>query len=246
MGTWSNFKNYILEKIGMHTLLQNSEASLKNELETIAAITFTNAIENCDWLKDKAFFPGGMAVEYTFLLTLYRILNHQRFNNILEFGLGQTSRMIHQYANYYKVQATTVEHDEQWVDFTKNDTKNTYPINIKLLPLNMVDYKGYSTRTYKDIETTFVNQKFDFILVDGPFGSEHFSRSQIIHLIQSNLSDTFCIILDDCERTGERETLNEIHNILREKAIQYSYTIYHGRKDHSVICSRDLKFLTSL
>lgn len=246
MGIRQHIKKFILDKTGMKTLLKNCENTSKNEKEILAAITFTNAIQQSEWLKDKSFFPGGWAVEYTFLLNLYRVLNHHQFKNILEFGLGQTSRMIHQYANFYKVHATTVEHDEEWAKFTKKDTKEAYPINVKLLSLETIDYKGFSTRTYKNIEKEFHNQKFDFILVDGPFGSDHYSRSQIIQLAENNLAETFCIIIDDCGRNGEKETLEEIKKNMRKKGIEAFSTIYYGKSDFALLCSKNLHFLTSL
>jgi len=246
MSLWQNFKDYILDKTGIQTLLNRSEASEKNEIETLAAITFTNAIQDCEWLKCKSFFPGRWAVEYTFLLNLYRILNHHEFKNLLEFGLGQTSRMVHQYAAFYNVSATTVEHDKDWINFTLKDTKRAYPINTKILPLEMIDYKGFSTRTYQGVKESFANQKFDFILVDGPFGSEHYSRSQIIHLAENNLAETFCIIIDDCNRIGEQETIEEIRNSLSSKGIKFALNTYIGKSSHAIICSENLNFLTSL
>lgn len=246
MKVWKNFKGWILERTGMQTLLERSGVSEKREIETLAAITFTNAIQECEWLKYKSFFPGRWAVEYSFLLAQFRILEHHKFTNLLEFGLGQTSRMVHQYAAFYNIPATTVEHDTDWVDFTHKDTHNAYPINVKILPLEMIDYKGYKTRTYQNVKTAFENQKFDFILVDGPFGSEHYSRSQIIALAENNLADTFCIIIDDCNRIGEQETIAEVEHVLKTKAVKYAINKYHGMSDFVVICSDNLKFLTSL
>ncbi|WP_295679005.1 hypothetical protein [uncultured Fibrobacter sp.] len=110
----------------------------------------------------------------------------------------------------------------------------------------MVDYNGYKTRTYQGVKTTFENQKFDFILVDGPFGSEHYSRSQIIRLAKSNLAETFCIIIDDCNRIGEQETVAEVEKELKSRGIKYAINKYYGLSDYVVICSEDLKFLASL
>ena len=246
MGLWQKFKDYLLDKSGQKALLKAQDRQCRMAQESLAAITFSNAIQNSEWLKYKSFYPGRWAVEYTFLLALFRIFEHHKFTNLLEFGLGQTSRMVHQYANFYKVPAITVEHDNDWVAFTQKDIHNAYPINVKILPLEMIDYKGFSTRTYQGIKTSFENQKFDFILVDGPFGSEHHSRSQIIQLAENNLAETFCIIIDDCNRIGEQETVAEVEKILKKNGIKYAINKYYGLSDYVVICSEDLKFLTSL
>lgn len=246
MGLRDKIREFYLDKSGIRAILESQNLQNRMAQESLAAITFSNAIQNSEWLKYKSFYPGRWAVEYTFLLTLFRIFEHHNFTNLLEFGLGQTSRMVHQYAAFYNVPAITVEHDTEWIEFTRKDTHNTYPINLKVLPLEMVDYNGYKTRTYQGVKTAFENQKFDFILVDGPFGSEHYSRSQIIRLAENNLAETFCIIIDDCNRIGEQETVAEVEKILKKNGIKYAINKYYGLSDYVVICSENLKFLTSL
>lgn len=246
MGLREKIRNFFLDKSAQKALLEEINHQKLMTAEALAATTFVNAIQNAEWLKYKSFYPGHWAVEYSFLLTLFRIFEHHKFSNLLEIGLGQTSRMVHQYADYYKVPATTIEHDTDWVAFTQKDIHNAYPINVKILPLEMIDYKGFSTRTYQGIKTSFENQKFDFILVDGPFGSEHYSRSQIIHLAKNNLAETFCIIIDDCNRIGEQETISEVESVLKMNSVKYAINKYQGLSDYVVICSHDLRFLASL
>ena len=246
MGLRNHIRDFFLDKCGIRALLEGQDKQSRMAQESLAAMTFSNAIQGSEWLKYKKFYPGGWAVEYTFLLTLFRIFEHHKFTNLLEFGLGQTSRMVHQYAAFHKVPAITVEHDTEWIEFTRKDTHNAYPINVKVLPLEMVDYNGYKTRTYQGVKAAFEDQKFDFILVDGPFGSEHYSRSQIIQLAKSNLAETFCIIIDDCNRVGEQQTVAEVENALKNNGVKYASNKYYGLSDYVVICSEDLKFLTSL
>lgn len=246
MGLRDKIREFYLDKSGIRAILESQNLQNRMAQESLAAITFSNAIQNSEWLKYKSFYPGRWAVEYTFLLTLFRIFEHHRFTNLLEFGLGQTSRMVHQYAAFHDAPAITVEHDTEWIEFTRKDTHNAYPINVKILPLEMVDYNGYKTRTYQGVKTAFENQKFDFILVDGPFGSEHYSRSQIIQLAENNLAETFCIIIDDCNRIGEQETVAEVESVLKKINVKYAINKYQGLSDYVVICSDNLKFLTSM
>lgn len=246
MGLRDKIREFYLDKSGIRVILESQNLQNRMAQESLAAITFSNAIQNSEWLKYKSFYPGRWAVEYTFLLTLFRIFEHHNFTNLLEFGLGQTSRMVHQYAAFHDAPAITVEHDTEWIEFTRKDTHNAYPINVKILPLEMVDYNGYKTRTYQGVKAAFEKQKFDFILVDGPFGSEHYSRSQIIQLAENNLAETFCIIIDDCNRIGEQETVAEVEKILKKNGIKYAINKYYGLSDYVVICSEDLKFLASL
>jgi hypothetical protein len=89
--------------------------------------------------------------------------------------------------------------------------------------------------------------EYDLIIVDGPFGSEHYSRSQIINFVKGSLSKQFCIFMDDAERKGEKETITMVCKTLNDRKIRYLLKNYIGEKNHHVIiCSNDLTFLTSL
>lgn len=100
MGLRDKIREFYLDKSGIRAILESQNLQNRMAQESLAAITFSNAIQNSEWLKYKSFYPGRWAVEYTFLLTLFRIFEHHNFTNLLEFGLGQTSRMVHQYAAF--------------------------------------------------------------------------------------------------------------------------------------------------
>ncbi|MDR1244130.1 MAG: hypothetical protein LBJ79_02985 [Endomicrobium sp.] len=109
-----------------------------------------------------------------------------------------------------------------------------------------IDYKGFKTLTYKNIDRLNTVET-DLYIVDGPFGSPRYSRPQIINIVQRGLKDRFCIFIDDTERQGEKDTVKEICEILQNSSIKYCIREYFGEeKYHTVICSDDLKFLTSL
>jgi 16S rRNA G966 N2-methylase RsmD len=240
-------KQSIKKQLGITTINEQLSFLLRQNDEILKAFSFNNTIADSKWLRYKSFSPGGWAVDYAFLYTLYRVLNEMKPKSILEFGLGQSSKLIHQYANFYKdVNAITCEHDLDWVEFFKNSIDENYEIKLKRLDLENVVYKNQNTLSYKNIDLEFKDQFFDLIIVDAPFGSGKYSRSQIISLTNSNLSENFCILVDDYDRTGERETGEEIKAILDAKKIKYLFAVYSGSKEHILICSENLKFLTSL
>ena len=76
------------------------------------------AIEDCERLKYKSFVPGEWAMDNSALYTLFIIINNMRPKSILEFGLGKSLFMIHQYDEFYEdVKQLTVEHDNEWIYF---------------------------------------------------------------------------------------------------------------------------------
>lgn len=226
------------------TITSQNEKILSRQDEQIKSNIFLNSIENCEWILDKKFYPGRWAVDFSFLHTLFRILDEIKPARILEFGLGQSSKLIHQFGNFYNNYVVTCEHDAAWIDFFKKGFSQE--ITIKQLELGTVVYKGFETLTYKNIKDEFENQKFNLILIDAPFGSAHYSRSQILELLPNILEQSFCILLDDYNRIGEQETAQEMQNILTENKIKYFQAVYYGDKKHFLICSEDLKFLCSM
>ena len=208
---------------------------------------FDDTINGCPWLKYKNLSAGGWASDYGLMYTLFRILNDTHPHRILEFGLGQSSKLIHQYANYYDdTYAVTYEHDDKWIDFFKNGLFDQYKINIHTTELEETVYKGENTLSYKNNCKELIGQKFDLIVIDAPFGSPRYSRSQILNIIPDCLSDSFCIIMDDYNRTGEQETINELKEILAQHCIKTFQTVYRASKNHCLICSENLHFLTTL
>lgn len=209
---------------------------------------FNNTIAGSDWLLDQSFSPGRYAVGYPFLYVLYRILDEIKPKNILEFGLGQSSKMLYQYAKSNDlVGVTTIENDNSWVQFYER--KNKIPANVKLeiAEIDYVYYNNHKTLSIKDVKKITNDNLYDFILVDGPFGSERYSRSQIIELLPENLEKKgFCIIIDDYNRPGEKDTCFEIEKKFKANNIAYCSAEYSGIKSCKIYCSSNLKYLTTL
>ena len=243
------FKHYIGKQLGITLILEKLDSLSKQNKELLKSSIFNDSIVDSKWLKYKSFSPGEWAVDYAFLYTLYRVLNDMHPKSIIEFGLGQSSKLIHQYAHFYEnenANAITYEHDPNWIEFFKFNTDSNYSINVKIIELANVTYKGEATLSYKNIIQEFGTKQYDLIVVDGPFGSNRYSRSQVLALAQTNLADTFCIMIDDYNREGEKETVRELMNILDKKNIKYLSVTYNGSKQHFLLCSENLRFLTSM
>ena len=229
-----------------------------------AAQVFHDRILDSPWFTQQRLSPGNYAVDYGFLKTLYNVLSAMQPRNILEFGLGQSSKLVHQYATHFGANALTCENSDDWISFFfKSENPTTmpvrpsmsadspvvvdsslgYPVNIRRLPLAKIKIRGILTTSYQDIETVFADQRFDFILVDGPYGEERFSRPQIITLAEHNLANRFCILVDDSQRPGEQETIAEVESVLRRQNIPFVAATHAFSKSHTLILSPSLHFL---
>jgi hypothetical protein len=219
----------------------------RQSMRAANSLKFNSTIVNSKWLKQQNFTAGGWSMDNAGLFTIFRILNDMKPKNILEFGLGQSSKLIHQYADYNKntVKALTIEHDQQWIDFFINETDG-YTLSIERHDIKKIDIDDTQTLSYSRLKE-LIKQKFDFIIVDGPHGSKRLSRSQILEFVKAGMPDRFCIIIDDTEREGEQETIKQLTEILTKDDRKFLVKEYAGEKNkHSLICSPDLIFLTSL
>jgi hypothetical protein len=209
-------------------------------------IIFSSAIRDSEWLKYKGFSFGGWAMDAFSLHNLFRILNDVKPKNIVEFGLGQSSKIVHQYAEFYKANALTVEHDTVWINYMKTHAP-MINFNILQADLETVTINGKKTVTYKNTWHSHVNDEVNLYIVDGPPGRRHRSRPQILDAVPQKLAKDFCIFIHDTDRSGERETIRLLREKLKRNGVEFLERDYSsGERWHTVVCSGNLRFLTSI
>lgn len=232
----------------LETKIIQNEGLLK---ENYWANVFQSTIRGSKWFKDVPLSAGRWAGGFTLFYVLYRILDEIKPQNILELGLGETTKMIQAYKKYHNNGATciTVEQDKNWIDFRLKQGISPDQIKILLSDVHNIKLKDFETLVYKDLvlELKKENKTFDFVLIDGPWGSPHYSRSNIIELINDHLlSDECIIIMDDYNRLGEKETVEEIKNLWKKNERPFITGYYNGEKDVVIVASEKYKYLESL
>lgn len=240
--------NDILEAVNSSKDISREIRNINKEI--LWAETFNNTISDSSWLKDKSFSPGRWAVGYQYLYAVYRILNAVKPKKILELGLGQSTKLLSQYAKANKeVKHTVVEHDQEWIDFYKRE--NELAENTEILKLER-EYRKYKNDdkvlAFKEFKENLQGQKFDFISIDAPLGANAkiYARVDVLEILPECLEEDFVMVIDDYNRKGEKNTVNEIENILKEYKISYCKGIYYGEKECMVISSEKLKFVCSM
>ncbi|WP_221394279.1 hypothetical protein [Dyadobacter sp. NIV53] len=142
--------------------------SEKKTDETNWSIIFNSAISGSTWFKKQSLYPGRWAAGYPFLYILFRVYNDIKPRNILEFGLGETSKLSYQYHEAsVGSKLTIIEQDQNWLNFFSNTIHNVVP-NTILLNLEYKSIEGFETKVYEGLLQKLNSEKFDFILVDGP------------------------------------------------------------------------------
>lgn len=207
------------------------------------------------WLKNMAFAPGGWAVDYCFLYTMYRALNACKPKHIIELGLGQTTHMLSQYRYLAEnpCDLYTYEHDKDWVNFFI--TQSNVPLDIEVCNLLKNQKLTIGNDTYEGVNLydNFLKlakrcNNYDFVVIDAPFGTKPYSRVHLLELIENELinKETFVIMLDDMNRSGEQATFEKSKELLKKHGYLFKSQIYSGEKEHGIIVSENLKFLTTM
>ena len=246
------------------SLINSLKNDLKNErlrnLENNYAFVFHDTIKESKWLKSKNFSLINAASNYSFIYILYRILDEMKPVNILEMGLGQTTKLTTQYADYFKFSnLTTIEGDQVWIDnFSKNievpDNANIVQCDVERVVIDEsleIPNKTIESNRYKNLDKILKDEKFDLIIIDGPQGfidyppikSSTYSRTNIWNLIPNNLADEFIIIIDDYDRIGEQNTIKHVEELLNKENIKFDKCITKGLKTQCIILTEKYKFV---
>ena len=217
------------------------------------ANVFHDAIRGSKWLgEDVSFAPGRWAMGYPGLYATFCVLDNMKPESILELGLGQSTKMMASYAQNIgkNVSHSVVEQDSEWIDsFSRNNDvskMNIVNLNLKEEKFDLEENGIASVYTYDGFVDEFSGRQFDFILIDGPWGSDYFSRIDVVKIMPDCLKDDFVIIMDDSERAGEARTVQMICDTLADSNIQYFTGVYEGEKNTTVITSAKYKFLCSM
>ena len=127
---------------------------------------FHDATIDSEWYVHKNLSLGQAAIDYGTAYVIFRVLNQMHPKDCLEFGLGQSSKIIHQYANFYSAYALTIEHSEDWLRFFREDLAGKYPIRVKLVGLEDVRYNNQESLSYHGLGEALGGAKYDFVFVD--------------------------------------------------------------------------------
>jgi len=209
---------------------------------------YHDTIRGKDWLEKLAISPGRWAGNYSFFYILVRILADYKPRKIVEFGLGESTKLVSSFVKNELFESThlVLEQDQQWIDEFKARFFLSCQSIILHIPMDVIKIKEYDVNTYKEIKNK-VQETFNLYIVDGPFGSERYSRYDICFLVELlTLEDEFIIIIDDYNRIGEKDTAYDLIEQFKIKGFQIFTTVYAGNKAQIVIATTKYRFATSL
>lgn len=234
-------ENYWLEIIQ-----EKIENNTRANDELLWKATFSDTVEGYNWWKKTSLSLGRWAIGYNYAYVMCRVLNDFKPKKILELGLGQSSKIINNYASYYEnITYEVVEHDSDWIKFFSHEHELS---QMNIYQRNLVKTVGQDVvYRYDDIESVIKGKKYNFISIDAPFGGDSIlSRVDLLPYITDILDDEFVIMIDDYERIGEKNMSEKLMQALKDANINFFRGKYRGAKDILIIVSEKWKFLTTL
>lgn len=191
-----------------------------------------------DWLEKLPLNVERWGYNYAFFYVLNRILTDYALKNILEMGLGESSKFVSSFLDVELLETkhVVIEPDEKFKGLYLSNNKIHPRSVIKVCPIKIEEYKGYQTITYNN---------FDLNLVDGPTGSSNYSRYDLVKIAENlDLEDEF-ILVDDYPRIGEQEPVKCMTDIFKKKGIQFYKISFSGVKQFLVVITQKYKGIST-
>jgi hypothetical protein len=233
-------------------LIKENRELQKKQILMLAEIEWANiyhdSIRGRPWLEDLSLNIGRWAGNYTFFYLLNRILHDCKPKSILEMGLGESSKFVSRYLDFYLKDSThlILEQDINWLNNFNQNFQLSKRSNVQICEITKMNIKGFEVNSYSNLELK-VNSSFDLYIVDGPLGSPRYSRFDIVTVARKiNKKDEFIIILDDFDRPGEKDTFKELESVLKDNGIVFYHSTYYGRSLVKVITSEAYKYCCSI
>lgn len=161
-------------------------------------------------LNSGALRPLGIA------FILNEIIINKR-TSILEFGSGFSTIMTARLAkrNNLDLKIFSVEHDPKWGDLIiKILIKERLDKYVTIITAELkADNDNSIWYDKMKIDSIIQNQKFDFVIVDGPPAYSKdllYARMPVQNFIIEKMNESFCILIDDSNRNGEKKLINEL------------------------------------
>lgn len=212
---------------------------------------FSDIRRGAEWIDEKLSITGdgAWAVGYDYLSVLCRVLQIMAPAHILEMGLGQSSKVIMSYQRHSGCSYKIIEQDEAWYNlFKKENLRLSAQARVFVKPIKQIRHEAYGVHvnTYADISDVIADDTYDVISIDGPWGSDGISRVDILPYIPRCLKRSWCVLVDDYGRAGEKNMVYELEKILKEHTIRYRKKAYGTYHQLCLLTSEDNPFLCSL
>lgn len=220
----------MLSKIIKRKLINFIQFNFQPRIESLHAENIFQGLFNQQCLNfgvRNDFYPVGAAASYSLMYLLTRIMKELPIRNVIEFGSGQSTVLIDRIKEA-GCSHIAYEQNTLWANILRSRLSDCDLRESAMTPMehNGITYLGFQTLEI---------QPFDLLLVDGPIGTDEFSRFACVPLIEANVSREFVIIFDDASRPGEQDTISHVTDLLSKNKVDFKLNYLSGRTTQALI-----------
>lgn len=138
--------------------------------------------------------------------------------SILEFGAGVSSQIFIDYSNENNANFINIENDDKWM--TSHSIKHKL---IEYSPYTIDDIEFNNVNYYENLTENIKDNKYDFVLIDGPIGWEQiyeYTRVQLLEIIPY-LADNCVVMVHDTQRHSAKNVLKIFENKIDKDYIYF-------------------------
>lgn len=185
--------------------------------------TYGFVVSGSSWLKTVSVGNRDFReVGYCYLYLLYRLLDEQQPNAILEYNFGQATKMVAQYAATHEAMHVVLEHDRSRVEHFMSCWKVPWKkTTIYGSPLMSTKRNGQEGVVYKGGEEAYTDWQYNLILLKCPFVDGLRVHFDILPKLPGILCDDFAVLIDHIEEGSGEMIAGDIENIFLQNGIKY-------------------------
>jgi len=227
----SSFRNLLINLHQKYNRRLNS-----GYLEHVYQASYLDMARRTDWLKNIPLSsPNGGTASFSLLYILLSILRGEEINRIMELGVGKSTVLLTQYAEYFKKELSLIDDDEYWLQQVSKKSSYVLPVHAKLSPI-IVENKRISW--YKCLPPL---SNVNLLIIDGPMAYANrikYNRIGALNWIPEILGDEFIILVDDSNRAGERLLVKQILKKLDQNDLAVKRREIIGGNSQTIIATK--------
>ncbi len=220
-----------------------------NHTEIMWAQKYHDSIENSEWFLKRNLSPGeagSTEVSYNYLYPLYRILDEYHPQSILEWNMGQVTKMTVQYADRYRISHTVMTNDRERAEwYIKKGNISWDCTNLHISPIQNGSANGLNGVIFQDFKEITKDKKYDLLLIKAPSGQVVNTHMDLLTGFIEILAKDFAIFVDHTELNAMAFVLENVVGILQQHGIHcFRKDFSSENRMVSVIASESWKYIS--
>lgn len=178
-------------------------------------------LKSCHWIQfkdissyDHHVMPWRESVE------IFRIIERREPTSFLELGLGESSKLLAQYANAIGANHMIIDEDKDWcVSFLNRHSGIFRNTKVHISPLLDAEKDAHKFCAFRNFSGIVGDERFQLIIQHRPRGGTVFPHMDIGPFLPGILAEDFVILIEHADQPEEQLFLRDISDILEKHGI---------------------------